>query len=82
MHFTENFALFNLLKLLGGMSSAQNGTPSAPSAENDFTAPQDNTPAGGVTANRTAPPPAEKHNVMADVIERHERIVNRMKNGR
>ncbi|MDE7401567.1 MAG: hypothetical protein K2N17_05905 [Clostridia bacterium] len=82
MHFTENFALFNLLKLLGGMTSAQNGTNFAQSAENEFTAPQFNAPTDGTAANRNAPPPAEKHNVMADVIERHERIINRMKSGR
>ncbi len=82
MHFTENFALFNLLKLLGGMSSAQNGTSFAQPAENSFTAPQSNVQTDGVTTSQTAPPPAEKHNVMADVIERHERIVNRAKNGR
>ena len=82
MHFTENFALFNLLKLLGGMTSAQNGTPSAQLSENEFSAPQVNAPTDGAAESRTAPPPAEKHNVMADVIERHERIVNRMKNGR
>ena len=81
MHFTENFALFNLLKLLGGMSSAQNGTPSAQTAENDFTAPQGNAQSDGAATRQTAPPQEEKHNVMADVIERHERIVNRMKKG-
>ena len=80
MHFTENFALFNLLKLLGGMTSAQNGTPAAQPAENDFTAPQGNARTNGATATQTAPPSEEKHTVMADVIERHERIVNRAKN--
>ncbi|MDE7076777.1 MAG: hypothetical protein K2O62_05600 [Clostridia bacterium] len=82
MHFTENFALFNFLKLLGGMTSAQNGTLSAQPEESGFTAPQGNGQTDGAAASQSAPPPVEKHNVMADVIERHERIINRMKNGR
>lgn len=82
MHFTENFALFNFLKLLGGMTSAQNGTQTAQSAESDFTAPQGNAQTDGAAVSQSPPPPAEKHNVMADVIERHERIINRMKSGR
>lgn len=69
------------MKLLGGISSAQNGTRPAPSAENDVATQQSGAPADGVTTDQT-PPPAEKYNVMADVIERHEQIVNRAKKTR
>lgn len=67
----ENFALFNLLKMLGGM----NAPKSEPLREN----PSAENPANQAERQNTEQPlPA--HNVMADVIERHERHANRIKN--
>lgn len=74
MIFTENFAFFNLLKLLSGISQGLTGSKAQESADN---------PSGAVPraeSIKTDPPaPREKNNVMADVIERHERIANRVK---
>lgn len=60
--------MFNLLKLLGGISGNQNTQTPA----------DEETPA---TPQPSAAPPPEpaRHNYMADVIERHERISNRVK---
>ncbi len=63
----ENFALFNLLKMLGGMN--------APKSDPVREEPKAETP---VKAQPAQTLPA--HNVMADVIERHERHANRIKN--
>lgn len=71
MNITEKFALLNLLKALEGLSgnhtAADTDTKPAPKA--------DSAPPG---ANTDKAEVKEMPNVMASVIERHERISNRV----
>lgn len=60
--------MFNLLKLLGGISGDQN-TQTPDDVEQPAT-PQ---------PSAAPPPEPTRHNYMADVIERHERISQRVK---
>lgn len=65
MIFTENFSIFSLLKLIGDIQGAQNGENNANKSNSQN--------------YKQAAPEAEKHNVMADVITRHEQAVGRIK---
>ena len=66
--------MFNLLKLLSGISSSSDKEKTAQSPQNDGANPVNTTPP-------PTPPPTDAihRNVMADVIERHERISYRVK---
>lgn len=65
--------MFDILKLIGGISSAGNAEKSG-NGEPSYPFGTRKTP-----TDSNASPQPEKHNVMADVIERHERIVMRVK---
>ncbi len=63
-NITEKFALLNLIKALQGIS-----TPAPEPAPTENTAPPE-----------PAPQRAPEYNAMANVLERHEAIANRVKN--
>ena len=63
-NITEKFALLNLIKSLPGIS-----TPAPEPAPAENTAPPE-----------PAPQRAPEYNAMANVLERHEAIANRVKN--
>lgn len=70
-YITEKFALLNLLRALGGLAANGDATEKAESADTAAT-----------TEPTAAPDPTDagqKHNFMAEVLSRHERISNRLK---
>ena len=89
----ENFTLFNLLKALGGMGAADTGGEAVdgdaeqPRAGGAGTFNAGHAEAGGARQNgctprgENAPPPPRdgQTNVLAAVLERHEKIANRIR---
>ena len=69
---TENFALWELLKSLGGLQSA----PKEQNEEKEDISAKTRT-AQNPTANG-----GEKYNPLANIIERHEKAANRIKRGK
>lgn len=69
----EKFGILNLLKAIETL------TP-PPAADKSAETEQASAPAR--PAEQPSPPAAEKHNMMATILARHEEIANRVKNNR
>lgn len=69
----EKFGILNLLKAIETL------TP-PPAADKSAETEQSSAPAR--PAEQPSPPAAEKHNMMATILARHEEIANRVKNNR
>jgi len=69
-NYTQNFLLFDLLKLLEGINLNKN-------TENKT---DEQSPVQQKSAPHAEQP--QTHNVMADVLERHERIASKVKSGK
>lgn len=67
----ENFTLFNLLKMLGGIGEPQNASEREDLREEN---------SSDKTELPAAPQRQPAQNIAADVIERHERLAGKIKN--
>ncbi len=86
MLITENFALLNILQTLEKLSAASKGkkTDESVEAEKGVSA---ETPSAAASESKTAAPAAEQsggksYEYTQNLLERHERLVNNIKNGK